>query len=243
MVSEGKSKKKYEYLRREEHGSIDLKGNVSTYIKKTFAFVVLVFLGLSGSAQLVINEFSAANATVIEDTDFSDFADWIEIYNAGSIEQDLNGYYITDDLATPNKWRINGESLISPGGFLLIWTDGRDTGLHASFKLSSIGEEIGLFSPSLVLLDSLSFSEQKTDVSYGRISDGNTPWVYFDQPTPSASNSTPSYIDYTSLVPKFSVRGGFYNSSFFVELSSDQGGVIRYSPARWCPSTRGSSAP
>lgn len=188
----------------------------------------MLFLGLSVSAQLVINEFSAANATIIEDPYFNDFADWLEIYNAGSFEQDLDGYYITDDLDTPDKWRINGEALIAPGGFLLIWTDGFDTALHASFKLSSMGEEIGLYSPALEVLDSLSFSEQKTDVSFGRISDGNPQWAYFDQPSPNASNSTPSYIDYTSLVPKFSKRGGFYSSSFSVGLSSDQGGVIRY---------------
>ncbi len=64
--------------------------------------------------------------------------------------------------------------------------------LHAGFKLSGAGEELGLYS-SLVTgnlpVDTVSFGEQQIDVSLGRQPDGNGSWVSFSSPTPGASNS------------------------------------------------------
>ena len=180
------------------------------------------------SGQIVINEFSAANATIVADPDYHDYSDWIELYNAGSEDQNLKDFYITDNLGDPVKWQIEFDTIIPAGAFMLIWTDGLNTGLHANFKLSALGEEIGLFSPAHEILDTLTFSQQKTDISLGRVPDGGEKWGYFLQPTPGASNSTIAYLDYCSLIPEFSKRGGFYSSPFQVELSSPQGGVIRF---------------
>ncbi len=176
----------------------------------------------------MINEFSAANSSIIADPDYNDYSDWIELYNAGTLDLNLKEYYITDELKTPDKWQIKDDAFIKAGGYLLIWTDGHDTGIHASFKLSALSEEIGLFSPGLTLLDSLTYSLQRTNISVGRVSDGSVQWGYFDQPSPGASNSGVSYLGFTSLIPEFSMRGGFYSSSFQLELSSVQGGVIRF---------------
>ena len=106
----------------------------------------------------MINEFSAANSTIIADPDYNDYSDWVELYNAGSSAVNLKGYYLSDDLGTPDKWQIEDETVIAAGGHLLLWTDGLNMGLHASFKLSALGEEIGLYSPELIILDSLPFS-------------------------------------------------------------------------------------
>ena len=43
---------------------------------------------------------------------------------------------------------------------------------HASFKLAKEGEEIGIYSAELLVIDSLSFGDQREDVSTGRKSDG-----------------------------------------------------------------------
>jgi hypothetical protein len=47
--------------------------------------------------QLYINEFMASNATIIEDPDYEDYSDWIEIYNAGPQPVNLNGYYVNPE--------------------------------------------------------------------------------------------------------------------------------------------------
>ena len=85
-----------------------------------------------------------------------------------------------DNLAAPTKWRFPvGKPLdttISAGGYLLIWADNdiTDSGLHANFKLSAGGEEIGLFDvDGSTLVDSVVFGQQTADVSYGRFPDAN----------------------------------------------------------------------
>ena len=73
----------------------------------SLTLTVIIGLFTSGiKCQLYINEFLASNATIIEDPDYGDFADWLEIFNAGAATINLNGYYITDNLDNPEKWRI-----------------------------------------------------------------------------------------------------------------------------------------
>ncbi|TFH16691.1 MAG: lamin tail domain-containing protein [Lentisphaerales bacterium] len=53
----------------------------------------------------------------------NDAADWIELYNEGSVPVDLGGWYLTDNLGNPNKCRLPGASLedrtdLMTGGWL-----------------------------------------------------------------------------------------------------------------------------
>lgn len=201
---------------------------ISSYGLRAAAILVGVFLFFSASGQILINEFSASNSTQVKDPDYGDYPDWIELFNAGSADLNLNGYFISDDFDTPDKWQIEDDVYIAAGEYLLIWADGNKTGLHASYKLSALGEEIALYSPGLNLIDSVSFSEQKTDVSFGRVVDGDNNWGFFQRATPGASNTTEVFMGFVGGVPEFSVRGGFYSGPQNVELSSYTGGEIRY---------------
>lgn len=196
--------------------------------KLTSLVIVWGMCILAANGQVMINEFCASNSTIAADPDYNDYADWIELFNGGETILNLKGYYLTDDLSVPGKWQIPGDAMIEPGGTLVIWADGMDAGLHASFKLSALGEEIGLYSPGLVLLDSITYAEQKVDISFGRITDGHMRWGFFQQPTPDASNSTQPAGDFVSSVPEFSVRGGIYTGALSVELKTDLGGEIRF---------------
>ena len=79
---------------------------------------------------------------------------------------------------------------ISGEGFLLIWADNDDEDgeLHTNFKLSTGGEDIGLYDINSNLLDGISFEEQSEDISYGRVTDGMDEWQFFESPTPGISN-------------------------------------------------------
>jgi len=140
---------------------------------------------------LFINEFLASNDNVNQD-EMGDFEDWVEIYNPGPDPVQMGGLFLTDDLTHPTKW-IFPEVELAPGDFLLVWCDEDETDgpLHASFKLSASGEEIGLFDRiehGNGLIDSYTFGPQTTDISEGRQTDGGLPWVFFSSPTPGASN-------------------------------------------------------
>jgi hypothetical protein len=140
--------------------------------------------------RIYINEFMASNDTTIADPDFGDYSDWIELYNDGDLDIDISGYYLTDDLTDTTKWQVPEGVIVPAHGFLLIWADDEDTlgqAPHTNFKLSSGGEQIGLFDPEGTIVDSITFGEQQTDVSYGRYPDGSDNWTFMT-PTPGEPN-------------------------------------------------------
>ncbi|MHC4616567.1 MAG: PEP/pyruvate-binding domain-containing protein [Planctomycetota bacterium] len=81
-----------------------------------------------------------------------------------------------------------------PNGYLLFWADNDEHQgrTHTNFKLSRYGDYIGLYdTDGSTLIDSITFGIQSSDVSYGRLPDGNDNWVPFDNgtATPGWSNS------------------------------------------------------
>lgn len=144
------------------------------------------------SLPLVINEFLASNDASFADPN-GDYDDWVEIYNNGSEPISMKGMYLTDDFSNPRRWMFP-DTTIQPGGFLLVWTDDDENqgALHTDFKLDADGEQVGLFSDDAtgnVPIDTLSFVDQKTDTSFGRIPDGSATWLFL-KPTPGMANTT-----------------------------------------------------
>jgi hypothetical protein len=143
---------------------------------------------------LVINEFMAKNGGSIQDL-HGDYDDWIEIYNYGDDAIDIGRMYLSDSLSAPIGWRVPDNNpavtTIPSKGYLLIWADNEtnEGTLHASFKLSAGGEQIGLFADDgKTLIDGVTFGPQDEDFSYGRLPDGNNNWQIFASPTPGQSN-------------------------------------------------------
>lgn len=141
---------------------------------------------------LVINEFMALNETTIDD-EFGEYDDWVEVYNNEDEAVYLGDKFLSDNPENPSKYQFP-DIWLQPADFVLIWTDGdpEQGELHAGFKLSGDGEFIGIFDNEGTLffpLDTLSFGEQSTDISYGRETDGNPEWIFFTNPTPGYSNN------------------------------------------------------
>lgn len=189
---------------------------------------MLITCSISTGGQVIINEFSASNTFTVKDTETGEYSDWIELHNTGSSGFDLTGYYLTDNLGNPDKWAFPAGTSIEAGGFLIIWADDRNTGLHTGFKLSAEGEQLGLFSPKLWVMDSLSFGIQKSDISFGRSVSPEKTWGYFRKPTPGKPNDSEFFSGITYSVPEILTRGGFYEGPVQAEIFNDMGGVLRY---------------
>ena len=72
--------------------------------------------------------------------------DAIEIYNPGSEAVDIGGWYLSDDLSDPKKYRIPEATSISAGSYL-YFTETQFAGqAQGSFRLSSNGESAWLIS-------------------------------------------------------------------------------------------------
>ncbi len=191
---------------------------------------------------VVVNEVMASNKTVVYDEE-GEFCDWVELYNVGTAAVDVGGCYLTDDLTRPTKWQIPlgdpAATTMDAGGYLLIWADGDidDPGLHAGFKLSDEGEEIGLFAPDgLTMIDGFSFGPQYTDVSYGRYPDGGSEFRFLTYPFAGAMNI--SIHEGIVASPQFDVKSCVCTGSITVTLTTEtEGATIYYSLDGSDPST------
>lgn len=147
---------------------------------------------------LYINEVLADNATDTTDAAGA-YPDWVEIYNPNPYDVDLAGYYISDKLENPTKWRVPTEfggdsTVVEAYGYKLFWADedGDQGWNHMSFRLKDSGEELGVYSPDgFSEVDEVEWNgiTIPEDVTLGRETDGNEPWVWFSATTPEYSNN------------------------------------------------------
>lgn len=151
--------------------------------------------GEAAPATVAINEWMADNASTPDPADGNLNEDWIELYNYGTQAVFLAGFYLTDDLGDPDKWAFPTNAVIPAGGFLVVWADDETNqnaiangDLHASFKLSKGGEAIGLFSPSRVAVQTVTFGVQGEDLTEGRWPDAGGAIYPLAVPTPRSSN-------------------------------------------------------
>lgn len=145
-------------------------------------------------SDVVINEISASNKTIVADS-YDEYDDWIELYNNSSEAVSLAGYYLTDDLSDLVKWALPNVS-IDGNSYVTFWADNdEDQGdNHTNFKLSADGEELYLLNAFGELVDQLTFGEQEEDGAWGRIPNGTGP---FAQTTPSYGAENEVFVDLT----------------------------------------------
>jgi hypothetical protein len=181
-----------------------------------------------GTAQsLKINEFQTKNVSTIADN-YLEYDDWIEIANVSGQDINLNGYYITDDLARTTRFQFSsaGNELVVPAnGYLVIWADDETSQgkKHLNFNISSKGGVIALFSPSDQLIDSVNYGQQYLNISYGRMPAAPYTWKYFSTPTPESGNNSPAFKGVLDP-PAPSVKPGFYNAPIQFGLTPSRAG-------------------
>lgn len=202
-------------------------------------FFLLAFLLLSGfnslQAQLYINEYCATNTTGSDVDNFSEYEDWVEIYNAGSTSINLTGYHMSDDGGNTMKWAFPASSPSIPaGGFVKVICSGRDVlfggWLHTNFKLTQCKpEEIVLADAGGAIIDSVHMRRNQLEHSWGRTTDGAAGWSVFTSPTFGVSNATgTAYLPYATK-PTFSLAPGFYAGTQTLSITSpDPNITIRY---------------
>lgn len=144
-------------------------------------------------SDLRINEMLASNSDCMTDN-FGEHEDWIEIVNADTVPLSLRNKYLSDSYNNQNEWQLP-DIVLQPGEITWFWADDQPEqgNNHAEFKLSRNGETIYLFEDigeNFVLLDSLNFPEQESDISYGRQPENANIFGTLDQITPGYSNET-----------------------------------------------------
>ena len=194
--------------------------------------LVIVFFGFlnQGSSQVMINEFSCSNVSTIYDN-YGDSPDWVELFNSGGGAISLSGYYLSDKISNPTKWKIPTGVSIPANGYLIIWASGKDTVLgpdvHAGIKLTQTKPEALVFSDaSGTIIDSMTLNPTQSNHSRGRTTDGNVTWGLFTSPSPGAAN-TGANLEYATR-PIMDIAAGFYTTAQTVSISAIGSGLSIY---------------
>lgn len=152
--------------------------------------------GVSGTTtteythKLKINEVMADNKNLCMGHDL----DWIEIYNGGRKDVDLDSFYITDDLENPHAFSLSEYSISSKGYVVVVLPD------DAGFHLSSKGETVYLIGGQKVVAQ-LTFPESKNGESFDKKG-------ACEFPTPGFENSEEGYEEYlkTLTLPELTIN-------------------------------------
>lgn len=116
-------------------------------------------------------------------------SDFVELHNIAASPADLSGWSLSND-GNPRKFTFPGGTTISADGYLTVLCDTSSGGAyqHTGFVLNGgpKGDKIQLYNAdsSPVRMDAVSWGNQVTDKSIGRVSQS---WVLND-PTPDNSN-------------------------------------------------------
>lgn len=141
---------------------------------------------------VVVTEFVATNDGSLVDED-GDPSDWIELYNAEDRTVSLEGWFLTDDLHDPMKWRLPAVR-IPAQSFLIVFASGKDRArsmseLHTNFCLNAEGESLALIAPdgqTVVSTFPAPYVQQYAGVAYGLDAERHS--RYFQVPTPGEAN-------------------------------------------------------
>ena len=88
------------------------------------AILIAFVLNAGLKAQIVINELSASNTSVLYDED-GDTPDWIELHNTSSDPILLSDYYISDKIDEPLSFQLP-ELTLQPGGYTLLFASSKN---------------------------------------------------------------------------------------------------------------------
>ena len=187
-----------------------------------------------------INEIMASNPSVDKGgiTNGMGIAemDWVEFYNAASVDIDITDWYLSDNdkAGKEDKATILGSCIIPAGGYKIVWLDKIHTNAteyaaneaFAILKLSSSGDLIQLADKNKTVVDKINFKDKKQikgysygpgTISYGPQA-GTVTNVYMKTATPGAANVTEGFGDFTPAVA-FSEPHGYKTAAFDLELS------------------------
>lgn len=143
---------------------------------------------------VVLNECQSSNAGGFLDP-YNEADDWVEIHNLSNVPVNLAGYYLTDRLNNPTKWRFpldaGDSTVVEPFGYVVLWADeeGNQGWNHTNFRLNNNGEALVLRSPDgFTIADSVHFGASTAGDSFARLPNGLGPFVWVSEPTPGECN-------------------------------------------------------
>jgi hypothetical protein len=181
-------------------------------------YTIKVKSGTPLAGDIRLNEVMASNTSYKAD-ESGEFEDWIELYNTTDHDISCYGLYLSDNPDNKLKWEFT-DTIIKSKSYLVVWADedGKDPGLHANFKLSKSGEQVGLYTSDSVLLDEVHFPALDDNKSYGIC---NAKWDFTKSPTfASVNDCNITYVHENIFDNDVDILPNPVHQSFRIRLSN-----------------------
>ncbi|MBR6968869.1 MAG: CotH kinase family protein [Ruminococcus sp.] len=178
-------------------------------------------------SMVTVNEVCTKNTTY--QTADGNCYDWIELYNSGKDEADISGWGLSDKEDKPYRYVFPEGTHIPASGRLVVFCDsdaGEGNDSIVPFGLSTSGETITLTDAEGNTAQTVTVGALASDTSYGQYPDGSGEF-YTLSCTPDQANSAPEGSNAVHQ-PEFSSDSGFYDNSFSLTLTADEGCRIFY---------------
>ena len=186
-------------------------------IYKHITFVLVITYCINSttfSQNILINEVVSSNLYSHFDQ-YGENNDWIELYNTTNNSIYLGSFFLSDDETDYTKWSLPNIN-IPANSAIVFFASGKGSqydSFHTNFKLSSEGEPLILSNQNGLPIDNIIVPRLKTDISYGRVSDGATDCGYFDVSTPGSTNSSSSSFTCLLDEPNVDKNSGSYTGN------------------------------
>ena len=116
--------------------------NITKYIS---LLCILWYCSTTQAQSIRINEVVSSNINYLDEDRES--PDWIELYNAGTEDVSLEGYFISDKSSNPTKWKFPNIEIKSDE-YLVVWASQKDRDFTINWKgLVTQGDEFKYLVP------------------------------------------------------------------------------------------------
>lgn len=181
--------------------------------------------------QLVVNEVMTSNLDVCLDPSWN-YGGWIELYNSGMEDFNLQGIYVSDDENNLKRFRLPAAAGKIPAkGFGCIWFDHYDwlsATAQVPFKLDAEGGIVYLSDAQGNIILSINYPAAMPRCSWARVVDVSGDWSWTANPTPATSNSTSTFASTQAKTPILYTQSQLFNGLLTVSVSWPEEYTIRY---------------
>jgi hypothetical protein len=167
---------------------------------------------------IVINEF-LPNPVGVDNASMTG-GEWVELYNQSGMDLDVDGWYLYDaddnhELEITASNTDTGGTLISDGGFLVVYRDG-----DGDFSLNNDGDTVRLYDNEIgsggVKVDEYTYGAIGEGHSWARETAGSETWVENTSPNPGTNPHSHIQVDISQNNDDLMI--GFTNAQGFAQV-------------------------
>ena len=129
--------------------------------------------GSPGAADSALPVFPTVLVNEVLSTPQTPQVDAVELFNSGSVEASIGGWFLTDDPDEPGKYRIPDGTVLPPNGYRIFTENDFNADPKTGFRFSSEGDAAYLFSADATghltgYAHGFSFDGGESGISFGR---------------------------------------------------------------------------